>query len=320
MNIVLLVIGVVAAILGIIIRVLTKDTDYEKDGKHYAHPMIIGGLILLVFSQSFAIIPTGYTGVRITFGQIDNRTVQNGFNWKIPFVQSINQVNNKQQDISYTGQVWSETAERTVLYYEGITVTYTINPEKSAWIYANVSDYKKNLISDNLVASAIKSSSKELNSTDATNRGIIEPIAQEKIQEALDQKYGSDVVFINKVVIANTDFEESYNQAIADKQTAQLAYEKQQIENKRQIEAAEADAQVKTTQAKAEADAAVIKAQGEADANKLLNDSITDKILRQQYYEKWNGQLLMLLPVIPVTLLWILEKQHWEKNNLKKKH
>lgn len=291
MNIVLLVIGVVAAILGIIIRVLTKDTDYEKDGKHYAHPMIIGGLILLVFSQSFAIIPTGYTGVRITFGQIDNRTVQNGFNWKIPFVQSINQVNNKQQDISYTGQVWSETAERTVLYYEGITVTYTINPEKSAWIYTNVSDYKKNLISDNLVASAIKSSSKELNSTDATNRGIIEPIAQEKIQEALDQKYGSDVVFINKVVIANTDFEESYNQAIADKQTAQLAYEKQQIENKRQIEAAEADAQVKTTQAKAEADAAVIKAQGEADANKLLNDSITDKILRQQYYEKWNGQL-----------------------------
>lgn len=291
MNIVLLVIGVVAAILGIIIRVLTKDTDYEKDGKHYAHPMIIGGLILLVFSQSFAIIPTGYTGVRITFGQIDNRTVQNGFNWKIPFVQSINQINNKQQDISYTGQVWSETAERTVLYYEGITVTYTINPEKSAWIYANVSDYKKNLISDNLVASAIKSSSKELNSTDATNRGIIEPIAQEKIQEALDQKYGSDVVFINKVVIANTDFEESYNQAIADKQTAQLAYEKQQIENKRQIEAAEADAQVKTTQAKAEADAAVIKAQGEADANKLLNDSITDKILRQQYYEKWNGQL-----------------------------
>lgn len=291
MNIVLLVIGVVAAILGIIIRVLTKDTDYEKDGKHYAHPMIIGGLILLVFSQSFAIIPTGYTGVRITFGQIDNRTVQNGFNWKIPFVQSINQVNNKQQDISYTGQIWSETAERTVLYYEGITVTYTINPEKSAWIYANVSDYKKNLISDNLVASAIKSSSKELNSTDATNRGIIEPIAQEKIQEALDQKYGSDVVFINKVVIANTDFEESYNQAIADKQTAQLAYEKQQIENKRQIEAAEADAQVKTTQAKAEADALVIKAQGEADANKLLNDSITDKILRQQYYEKWNGQL-----------------------------
>ena len=41
MNIVLLVIGVVAAILEIIIRVLTKDTDYEKDGKHYAHTTFV---------------------------------------------------------------------------------------------------------------------------------------------------------------------------------------------------------------------------------------------------------------------------------------
>lgn len=286
MNIALLIIGIVIVIASIVLVV----TEKGKTSRHAA-PGVLLGLVICVLSQSFAIIPTGYTGVRITFGQIDNRTVQNGFNWKIPFVQKISQVNNKQQDIAYTGQVWSETSERTILYYEGVTVTYTINSEKSAWIYANISDYKKNLISDSLVASAIKSSSKELNSTDATNRGIIEPLAQEKIQEALNQKYGDEVVFINKVVIANTDFEESYNQAIADKQTAQLAYEKQQIENKRQIEAAEAEAKVKTTQAKAEADAAVIKAQGEADANKLLNDSITEKILKQQYYEKWDGKL-----------------------------
>lgn len=286
MNIALLIIGIVIVIASIVWVVAEKG-----ETSRHAAPGVLLGLVICVLSQSFAIIPTGYTGVRITFGQIDNRTVQNGFNWKIPFVQKISQVNNKQQDIAYTGQVWSETSERTILYYEGVTVTYTINSEKSAWIYANISDYKKNLISDSLVASAIKSSSKELNSTDATNRGIIEPLAQEKIQEALNQKYGDEVVFINKVVIANTDFEESYNQAIADKQTAQLAYEKQQIENKRQIEAAEAEAKVKTTQAKAEADAAVIKAQGEADANKLLNDSITEKILKQQYYEKWNGQL-----------------------------
>lgn len=286
MNIALLIIGIVIVIASIVWVVVEKG-----ETPRHAAPGVLLGLVICVLSQSFAIIPTGYTGVRITFGQIDNRTVQNGFNWKIPFVQKISQVNNKQQDIAYTGQVWSETSERTILYYEGVTVTYTINSEKSAWIYANISDYKKNLISDSLVASAIKSSSKELNSTDATNRGIIEPLAQEKIQEALNQKYGDEVVFINKVVIANTDFEESYNQAIADKQTAQLAYEKQQIENKRQIEAAEAEAKVKTTQAKAEADAAVIKAQGEADANKLLNDSITEKILKQQYYEKWNGQL-----------------------------
>lgn len=226
------------------------------------------------------IIPTGYTGVKSTFGQIDETTIQNGANWKIPFIQKIEKVNNKQQDIVFDGQIWSETSERTALYYDGITVTYQINPEMSAWIYANVSNYKENLVTQTLVASAIKTSSKSLTSTDATNRGIVEPISMQNIQKALNEKYGEDVVF-----------EDSYNQAIAEKQTAQLAYEQQQIENQKKIEAAEADAKVKTTQAQGEADAAVIKAQGEADANKLLNDSLTDKILQQMYLEKWDGAL-----------------------------
>lgn len=302
MNLALNLLGI-AFIVGSIVLKITitqfpSDDYYESNENVVSHNstagMIIGivlGIAFIILGNSFVIIPTGYTGVKSTFGQINEVTLQNGANFKIPFIQKIEKVNNKQQDIVFEGQIWSETSERTSLYYDGVTVTYQINPEKSAWIYANVSNYKENLVTQTLVASAIKTSSKELNSTDATNRGIIEPLSMKNIQAALDEKYGKDVVIINKVVIANTDFEDSYNQAIANKQTAQLAYEQQQIENKKKIEAAEAEAKVKTTQAKAEADAEVIKAQGEADANKLLNDSITDKILQQMYLDKWDGSL-----------------------------
>lgn len=302
MNLALNLLGI-AFIVGSIVLKITitrfpSDDYYESNENVVSHNstagMIIGivlGIAFIILGNSFVIIPTGYTGVKSTFGQINEVTLQNGANFKIPFIQKIEKVNNKQQDIVFEGQIWSETSERTSLYYDGVTVTYQINPEKSAWIYANVSNYKENLVTQTLVASAIKTSSKELNSTDATNRGIIEPLSMKNIQAALDEKYGKDVVIINKVVIANTDFEDSYNQAIASKQTAQLAYEQQQIENKKKIEAAEAEAKVKTTQAKAEADAEVIKAQGEADANKLLNDSITDKILQQMYLDKWDGSL-----------------------------
>lgn len=302
MNLALNLLGI-AFIVGSIVLKITitqfPSDDYNESNEDIVSHnstagMIIGiilGIAFIILGNSFVIIPTGYTGVKSTFGQINEVTLQNGANFKIPFIQKIEKVNNKQQDIVFEGQIWSETSERTSLYYDGVTVTYQINPEKSAWIYANVSNYKENLVTQTLVASAIKTSSKELNSTDATNRGIIEPLSMKNIQAALDEKYGKDVVIINKVVIANTDFEDSYNQAIANKQTAQLAYEQQQIENKKKIEAAEADAKVKTTQAKAEADAEVIKAQGEADANKLLNDSITDKILQQMYLDKWDGSL-----------------------------
>ena len=43
--------------------------------------------------------------------------------------------------------------------------------------------------------------------------------------------------------------------------------------------------------AEAEARAIIIAAQAQADANRLLSESLTDEILAQMYYEKWNGEL-----------------------------
>lgn len=258
--------------------------------------------LVITFFNSYTIIPTGHTGVRTTFSQIDERVVEPGFTWKIPYIQSVEKVNNKQQDINFDSKIWSETSERTAIYFEDVTVTYTISAEKSAWIYANVSNYKKTLVSDGIVASSIKAASKQFNSTDATNRSLIEPAAQNTLQKSLDAKYGDGVVFINKVVISNIDFEDSYNQAIAAKQTAQLEYEQQQIKNQRSIEQAEAAAEVKRTQAQAEADAKLIAAESNAEAmrieadaqseaNQKIATSLTDKILQKMYYDTWDGKL-----------------------------
>lgn len=263
---------------------------------------IIALFLIITLLNSFTIVPTGYTGVRTTFGQIDNRVVEPGIAFKIPYIQSIQKVNNKQQDVSFKSKIWSETSERTAIYFENVTVTYTISADKSAWIYANVSNYKKTLVSDGIVASSIKAASKQFNSTDATNRSLIEPLAQEMLQKSLNEKYGEDVVFINKIVIDNIDFEDSYNQAIAAKQTAQLTYEQQQIENQRSIEQAAAEAEVKKTQAQAEADAKMIaahanadamriEADAEAEANQKIASSLTEEILRKMYYDTWDGVL-----------------------------
>lgn len=45
------------------------------------------------------------------------------------------------------------------------------------------------------------------------------------------------------------------------------------------------------SKAEAEAQAIIIAAEAEAEANELLAKSITDEILEQMYYEKWNGEL-----------------------------
>ena len=282
-----------------------KQFQVEKENqlkkiKRMIITLVVVFLLLITVTNSFKIIPTGYTGVRTTFKQVDNVVLQNGLNFKLPFVQKIITVNNKMQDMDFAGPIWSETSERTALYYANITVSYQINPEKSAWIYANVSGYKDNLISDSIVASAIKSSSKTLNSTEATNRSMIEPLTQEILQASLDSKYGENTVIIHKVVIGNTDFEDSYNQAIADKQKQQIAYEQQQIENQKAVEKAEADAKVAEINANAEkqkteiaaeaqANAIKIEAEAQAEANKMINNSVTANVIAYMQADKWDG-------------------------------
>lgn len=296
---------VVSAVLSFARFVTAENNAEAEKARKYLKKVpvcVIAAIIALVVALSCTVVPSGKTGVLTHFGQINPNVLTNGIHWTIPFVDSVELVNNKQQDISNDYQVWSETATRTALYYSDVTVTVSIDSGESAWILANVDNYKTALVSGSLIDSAIKSSSKLLSDTDATNRAIIEPLVAETLQNSLDEKYGKRVVTIHKVTIGNVDFEDSYNQAIAEKQNAQLAYEKQAIENKTSVERAQADADAKLIAAQAEADAKLIAAQAEADAmkitaeaeaeaNQTLLNSLSEIIIRYNTIEKWDGVL-----------------------------
>lgn len=308
-NFSFLTVGVAILIVDIL-AVLISYSKKQKPQKSITLTFAVVALLIIVFSQAFTIIPTGHTGVRTTFGQVSNNTVPNGFNWQIPFVQNIELINNKQQDIKFEDdEIWSETSLRTPVFYSGITVTYQINPEKSSWIFANISDYQNNLVTNELVSSSVKSSSKQLIDEDATNRSKIEPLVSKIIQKNVDEKYGESVVYISKVTINNADFEESYNNALAEKQKAQLEAEKQAIINQQNIDKAEADKKAAITKAEAEAEAKKIAANAEAEANSTLEKSLSDKVLRDKYISKWNGELPDVMSGENSSVLFSLDKQ-----------
>lgn len=187
-------------------------------------------------------------------------------------------------------QIWGEASDKTPVYASDVIVTYQVLPEKSAWIYANVSDIK-NLIGEELVASAIKSAMVELTPGEVTARTKIEPLVQQKLSESLTQKYGEGVVFVNKVVINDMDFEEAYNAAIQQKSIAQQNADRQKIENAAAIAKAEADKQVAITNAEAEAQKTTIKAEAQAEANKKIAESLSDTLIEYQKIQKWDGKL-----------------------------
>lgn len=256
-------------------------------------PMFLSlvGLIVFIVGNSFYVVPTGYTGVRTTFGLIDQESCMPGFNMVTPFVQSISLVNNKQQDLRFDDRVWAETKEQTVVYMEGVQVTYQIVPESSAWIYANVENWVEELVDADLTASALKSAARTLDAGTVTDRATIQSLSRDTLQTAVDEKYGENRVTIKNIVINNMDFEDSYNAAIAQKSQAIQEQQEQAIRNQTNIDKAEAEAEAARARAQGEADAELILAEGKAAANKAIAQSITDMTQLQDLIEKWDGKL-----------------------------
>lgn len=284
------------------------DNRYKDEDKKDKRPIwkfpkvsilfVIIGILLIFATGCFTIIPTGHTGVLTTFGQIEQSSLMPGLHWKVPIAQTISTVNNKQQDKTYDGQAWSETNDETVMYMEQVTVTYQILPEASAWIYANVDNWVENLVNGDLVSSALKAAARKQDTDKVMDRAILEPACQAEVQKAVDTKYGEGRIKICKVVIGNADFEDSYNQAIAERSQAMQKQKQEAIEKQTQLNNAEADAerakveaQTAREKAQGEADAEVIRAEGQAKANQILQQSITDNTLKQNAIDKWNGVL-----------------------------
>lgn len=284
MKLLLLILGLVVVGLGIVVKI--------KFGKRNNKALLLVpvGLLIIALSGSFSIVPTGYVGIRTTFGQISEKSVPQGFNWQLPLAQTIKAVNCKQQEFSVDSEVWGESSERTPVYASKISISYQLNAESAAWIFRNVSN-TDDLISVPMVVSAVKSSMVSLPSDEVTVRSKIEPIIKQELQKSMDERYGANKITILKIVVSQMDFEESYNKAISEKSIAQQAQEKQRIENETAVAKAEADKKVAITNAQAKAESTKIAAQAQAEANEKLKSSLNEQILKSKFYEKWDGKL-----------------------------
>jgi len=295
MTIFILIVGIALLVGGIIYAIICSYQKSENKKTITKKPLpllFVLSVILIVVSQCFVIVPTGYTGVKSVFGQINDTPALTGFNGKIPFAESITLVNNKQQDktLATDTSLSAESVEKIPVTVSNVTVTYQIDQARATWIYANVSDINS-LVTDSLVSSALKASTVTLNVADVTNRAKVEPMVAEYLQSDMDAKYGAGTITIIRVVIGNMDYEDSYNSALNDKNKAQQAAEQQAIENQKNIDKAAADAEVKKTVAEGDAEAIRIEAEAQAAANQTLTASLNEMILANNWIVKWDGKM-----------------------------
>ena len=295
LNQVFMAAGFVVIAAAIAIFAMKKNNKYLY--------LAVPGVILFLIGSSFSFIPSGYVGVRTMYGQISEKPCKAGFNWHLPFVEKIHNINCKQQEIGFGDlKIWSETSERTEVYCQNVVVDYQINPEFASWIWINVEEWDTNLVKQTSIESGIKAATKQYDDTDVSDRSKIESTAKERVQKALNEKYGNQIVNVVSVTIGNINFSDAYNDAIERKAQAKLAAEAAEYANREETQKVEAEAEQKKIRAQAEADAKRIEAEGdaeamriraeaEAEANRLLAESLTQELIEKEKIEKWDGKL-----------------------------
>lgn len=239
----------------------------------------------ILFISATASVPAGHSGVIVTLGKVEERTLSEGFHFKVPFIQDVVNVNNQLQVYEVDAPAVSRDMQTVSSV---IAVNYRVQSAKSASIYREIgNDYEAVILTPNVQESVKSVTAKYTAEELITERSSV----SEQIKEQLNSKVAGYGIQIERFNIVNFDFSPEFNAAIEQKQVAEQNLLKAETQQKEALVIAEAEAKKKVIAAKAEADAIREKAQAEADANDLLNQSLTETVLKNKMLDEWDGAL-----------------------------
>lgn len=284
---ILISIILVAAIVGCVIAAACcSDNDHPVAQAMSIVMAILLAIAFIIVPFSIHTVDAGEIAVVKRFGKpIDIRT--SGIHYDTWFINNYVMYDAKVQNVDIATAAYSSDAQTMDIK---MTLQYEIHPDKVMDIttrYGNLAALETRIKS--VVEEKTKSVMSSYKAMDIiANRATMSPAVEEVIREAVGEEYYVNIV---AVVLTNIDFSDAFEKAVEDKMIAEQNKLKAEYENERVVAQAEANAKTKVLEAEADAQAKVVEAEAEAKANELLENSITDKILRQKYIDKWDGKL-----------------------------
>lgn len=292
--------------MGFFVKTITK-TDYSgrtKEIKVYNFARIYACVIALflaigILSSCFIAIPTGYTGILTTFGKVHNETLEAGFNLKAPW-QKVIKMDNREQKVSFTINAFSSDIQQVSVVG---SVNYNINKTTAMTLYKEVgAKYVDILVMPRLQENVKEVFARYTAEDLVANRDVL----SKEIVELMVNNLSNKGINIVTVAVEDIDFTDAFTEAIEAKQVAtqnKLKAETEQAQRTLEAEAEAnrkkiavgAEAEAKRIAADAEAYEIKVRAEAEAEANEKLASSLTDKIIEKMYYDKWNGELPMVV-------------------------
>lgn len=284
-------------VLGMILFVILFVTfGFAKDGASLKWGMrkkqLVSLVALLIAALGFFTeIPAGHTGIVVTFGKVEDFTLEAGLHAKLPF-QGVVIMDNRAQKRQLDLKCFSSDIQDVDVSY---SINYQISKENAQTIYKTIGTDYYEVVMQPRIHEAVKS---VIAKYSAENLISAREELSKQINDILTEELrGYNIVLINTAV-ENLDFSDAFTNAVEDKQVAEQQKLKAQIEQdrmnleaeaaaKRQVIAADADAEV----TKIQADVAQYSGEKEAAANRKIAETLTELLVKYQYAIRWNGEL-----------------------------
>jgi regulator of protease activity HflC (stomatin/prohibitin superfamily) len=254
-------------------KIININSGGIKPGK-IAVGVIIAVLVIIAISQCFTIVAAGHSGVVLTFQQVQGTVLTEGLHFKIPFAQTVVQIDNRVQKAEAT---CSSASKDLQTISSVIAVNYKVLNDFSQSIYKNIGGNYVDVIITPAIQECVKAVTARYTAEELITKR--QQVSEEMREELITKisSYGFEIQVFN---IITFDFSAEYNAAIEAKQTAQQNALK-----------AEQDLQ----RVRVEAEQTVAKAQAEAEAYSLKSQEITPEILLMNYIDKWDGKLPVMV-------------------------
>lgn len=230
---------------------------------------------LAIVPPSIHVVDTGEIAVVKYLGDARKlRTAGTYFDWNLLYEYQI--YDSKVQNVEISTMTYSSDAQTMDIT---MTLQYQIMGDKVLDIAKQYGSLEA--LQARIQSIAIEKTKAVLSAHKAMDiiakRAEMSPAVENAIKTAIDDNY---FVNVNTVVLTNIDFSDAFETAVEEKMIAEQQQLKANYEN-----------ETKVARAKANAEAKRIAAQAEKDANDLLQKSLTDEILRQNYIDKWDGKM-----------------------------
>lgn len=234
-------------------------------------------IVVIIGANSFASVEYGHVGLYKTFGKLNNNMLTPGIHFKIPFIQTVIQVNTQVTKAETDTSASSKDLQPVSTH---VAVNYSVNKSSAYNLMNNIGGNFDIVIINPAIQEIVKEVTAKYPAEDLITR---RDLVAGEISEHLTTRLAKYDLVVNDINIVNFKFSDAFNQSIEAKQVAQ----QQALKAENDLRRVEIEAKQKIAQAQAEAESLRLKKQEVTpELVQLKQIEVQEKAV-----EKWNGVL-----------------------------